>query len=67
MIKTLKLAKEIVENNQKSVIEKEKKFQEERDNDLKILKYNMQKAKKEFIEIIQDISQKIIIIMIIMI
>ena len=52
-IEKLKLAKEIVENNQKSVIEKEKKFQEERDNDLKILKYNMQKAKKEEEEIMQ--------------
>ena len=47
------MAKEIVERNKISVLEKEKRLNEEKENDLKILKYNMEKAKKEEEELIQ--------------
>ena len=49
----IKLAKEIVERNKISALEKEKKLNEEKENDLKILKYNMERAKKEEEELIQ--------------
>ena len=41
------IAREIVESNKISVLNKQKKLLEEREEDLRILKYNMEKAKKE--------------------
>ena len=40
-------AKEIVESNKINALNKQKKLLEEKEEDLKILKYNMEKAKKE--------------------
>ena len=40
-------AKEIVESNKINALNKKKKLLEEKEEDLKILKYNMEKAKKE--------------------
>ena len=40
-------AKEIVESNKLNALNKQKKLLEEKEEDLKILKYNMEKAKKE--------------------
>jgi len=52
-LEKVNMAKEIVERNKISVLEKEKRLNEEKENDLKILKYNMEKAKKEEEELIQ--------------
>ena len=41
------IAKEIVESNRINALNKQKKLLEEKEEDLKILKYNMEKAKKE--------------------
>ena len=41
------MAKEIVEINKINILNKQKKIEQEREQDLKILKYNMEKAKKE--------------------
>ena len=41
------MAKEIEESNKISSMNKQKKIIEEREYDLKLLKYNMEKAKKE--------------------
>ena len=49
----INLAKEIVERNKLSSIEKEKKINEEKENDLKILKYNIERKKKEEEELMQ--------------
>jgi hypothetical protein len=40
-------AKEIVESNRINALNKQKKLLEEKEEDLKILKYNLEKAKKE--------------------
>ena len=40
-------AKEIIESNKINALNKQKKLLEEKEEDLKILKYNMEKAKKE--------------------
>ena len=42
-----KIAQEIVESNKISILNKQKKLAEEKEEDLRILKYNMQKAKLE--------------------
>ena len=42
-----KTAKEIVESNRINALNKQKKLLEEKEEDLKILKYNLEKAKKE--------------------
>ena len=42
-----KIAQEIVESNKISILNKQKKIAEEKEEDLRILKYNMQKAKLE--------------------
>ena len=52
-IEKLNLAKEIVERNKISSLEKQKKLNEEKENDLKILKYNMERDKKEEEELLQ--------------
>ena len=41
------MTQEIVESNKISVLNKQKKLAQEKEEDLKILKYNMEKAKKE--------------------
>ena len=46
-IQSEKIAKEIEEANKISALSKQKKILEEKEEDLKILKYNMEKAKKE--------------------
>lgn len=51
IIEKLNMAKEIVENNKISAQNKERLLQEEKENDLKLLKYNMEKAKEEEEEI----------------
>ena len=42
-----KIAQEIVESNKISILNKQKKLAEEKEEDLRIIKYNMQKAKLE--------------------
>ena len=46
-----KMAQEIVESNKISSLNKQKRLAEEKEEDLKILKYNMEKAKREEEEI----------------
>ena len=53
------LAKEIVEKNRISALYKEKLLQQEKDYDLKILKYNMEKSKKEEEEILLKKRQQL--------
>ena len=42
-----KMTQEILESNRISILNKQKKLAAEKEEDLKILKYNMEKAKKE--------------------
>ena len=46
-----KAAKEIVESNRINALNKQKKILEQKEEDLRILKYNLEKAKKEEDEI----------------
>ena len=41
-----KITQEIVESNKISILNKQKKLAQEKEEDLKILKYNMEKQKK---------------------